>query len=394
MDFKTIDYEAIEKIIVNIKKIVEVGVNTVSDDLIESLDEGIRKINEIIFFNEKVVGFFLDKLDCHTYLDDVSKWTELIENIISEQKKLSGTDYKFRRLMDFIKYVPHEDKRKYMIDAFMNCAESRRINIAGMANQFHNLYGYLDIENNNYELIEMRIDGLEKHYDDYLFLYEKLADERSKGTLFEILMCWIDFNVDHIVKMKDHLYDDYFDKDIIRCDENEVVVECGGYVGDTVLSYVDNYKYYRKIYVYEVVPRLCEIIKENCIHLNNLEIKNLAVGDENGVMYIDNPDSEGSITQIKKEGKAAINVVKVDDDINEKISFLIMDIEGAEQGALRGCRKHIKEDKPKMAICVYHNYDDLAEIPRMMLEMNPEYRLYLRANGRTWLPSEFVIFAV
>ena len=67
----------------NIKKIVEVGVNTVSDDLIDSLDEGIRKINEIIFFNEKVVGFFLDKLDCHTYLDDVSKWTELIENIIN-----------------------------------------------------------------------------------------------------------------------------------------------------------------------------------------------------------------------------------------------------------------------------------------------------------------------
>ena len=89
-----------------------------------------------------------------------------------------------------------------------------------------------------------------------------------------------------------------------------------------------------------------------------------------------------------------IEVVSLDDDLMEKVTLIKMDIEGAEQAALSGCRRHIKEEMPKLLISVYHNNEDIWKIPRMVEEMNSNYRFYLRSNGRQWGPAEIVFFAL
>ena len=40
--------------------------------------------------------------------------------------------------------------------------------------------------------------------------------------------------------------------------------------------------------------------------------------------------------------------------VKEKISFIKMNIEGAEVDTISGGKNHIENDTPKMAICVYH----------------------------------------
>ena len=55
-----------------------------------------------------------------------------------------------------------------------------------------------------------------------------------------------------------------------------------------------------------------------------------------------------------------------------------MDIEGAEKEALLGAEKITREQKPKLAISIYHKNEDIWEIPSLILEMNPEYRFYIR----------------
>ena len=87
-------------------------------------------------------------------------------------------------------------------------------------------------------------------------------------------------------------------------------------------------------------------------------------------------------------------MVALDDDIDEKITLLKMDIEGAEQAALSGSIRHIQEEKPKLLISVYHNNEDIWKIPRMIIDMVPEYQLYLRSNGGQWGPSEIILFAI
>ena len=71
-----------------------------------------------------------------------------------------------------------------------------------------------------------------------------------------------------------------------------------------------------------------------------------------------------------------------------------MDIEGAEEKALLGCQKQIIKNKPKLLISVYHNHEDLWKIPRMISNMNPNYKFYLRYYGNNIFPTEIVLIAV
>lgn len=69
----------------------------------------------------------------------------------------------------------------------------------------------------------------------------------------------------------------------------------------------------------------------------------------------------------------------IDDyDYEKKISFIKLDIEGAEREALAGAKETIKRYHPVLAICAYHLQDDLLVLPRLILKMGCNYKLYLR----------------
>ncbi|MCM1303087.1 MAG: FkbM family methyltransferase [Lachnospiraceae bacterium] len=69
-----------------------------------------------------------------------------------------------------------------------------------------------------------------------------------------------------------------------------------------------------------------------------------------------------------------------------------MDIEGAEMEALTGACKTIQKNRPKLAICIYHKYEDLYRIPMYVKSLVPEYRIYIRHYSDT--PSETVMYAI
>ena len=95
----------------------------------------------------------------------------------------------------------------------------------------------------------------------------------------------------------------------------------------------------------------------------------------------------------EKEGEYVIDVVALDEIVYDKRpTFIKMDIEGAEQEALRGCERILKEFKTKLAVCVYHKPEDLFEIPIFIKKANLKYQLFLRqyANSRT----ETVLYAL
>ena len=81
-------------------------------------------------------------------------------------------------------------------------------------------------------------------------------------------------------------------------------------------------------------------------------------------------------------------------DINEPVTLIKMDIEGAEQSALKGCLRHIEEDQPKLALSVYHNFEDIWKLAKMVDETTPGYRFYLRYHGGNLWPSEISLLAL
>jgi len=77
---------------------------------------------------------------------------------------------------------------------------------------------------------------------------------------------------------------------------------------------------------------------------------------------------------------------------NDKVSFIKMDIEGSELKALWGAEEIIRNQKPKLAVCVYHRPEHLWEIPLYLKSLVPEYRIFLRHH--TKLEYETVCYAV
>lgn len=94
------------------------------------------------------------------------------------------------------------------------------------------------------------------------------------------------------------------------------------------------------------------------------------------------------------EGECIINTVSIDEcvDKSEKITFIKMDVEGAELESLKGACETIKRDKPKLAICIYHKPEDMYTLPLYIKSLVPEYKFYLRSYSNA--DHEMVLYAV
>jgi FkbM family methyltransferase len=74
------------------------------------------------------------------------------------------------------------------------------------------------------------------------------------------------------------------------------------------------------------------------------------------------------------------------------LTFLKLDIEGAELEAIEGARKVIARDRPVIAVCVYHRQNHLWQIPLLIQSIVGGYDYYLRPyNEEGW---DLVCYAV
>ncbi len=75
------------------------------------------------------------------------------------------------------------------------------------------------------------------------------------------------------------------------------------------------------------------------------------------------------------------------------VHLLKLDIEGAEAPALRGARRLIQRGRPVLAVSLYHNPQDLWELPELLFELCGEgYRFHIRQHG--FNSFESVLYAV
>lgn len=85
-------------------------------------------------------------------------------------------------------------------------------------------------------------------------------------------------------------------------------------------------------------------------------------------------------------------MVCLDDFLQEKVTFIKMDIEGAEMDALKGAEQTIRKYKPKLAISIYHEENDFWEIPLLIKSFVPEYQFYVRHHSDNC--SETILYAI
>ena len=239
--------------------------------------------------------------------------------------------------------------------------------------------------------------ALSSHGADFRWLFDRLGDEQSRRVLTAVVRSWRFYETEPLKQVLDQTYDDYFDLSLLHCDANEVVADLGAFIGDTFLSYVKNYSSmsYRRYYCYEITRDSFDALTKVTAAYPRVVLCRKGAGDGPGVMALDvGADASANTLTTSENTAETVEIVALDDDISEPLTLIKMDIEGAEQSALRGCARHIREDRPKLALSVYHNFEDLWKLPRMIDELAPGYRFYLRYHGGNLWPSEITLLAL
>ncbi len=308
---------------------------------------------------------------------------------------MNTIDYNFRELITQIKEKTIEEIFNDIKNNYLNISPTIQNSIEDFFGKF-NYWGKLKRSENIFDELHNRALSLKNHINDYIWLYDNLNDYRSKRVLYAILNNWYKFDFKNLEICRETNNSHYFDLDLIKCDKNEIFVDIGSYTGDTIIDYFNNYgsNNYKKIYCYEITKKIYTMLENNLKYYKNIILRNKAVSDKNETLFLKENKCDNSANCLSEMGNQIIEAVTLDSDIKEKISLLKMDIEGYEFKALNGSINHIKNDKPKLLISVYHNHEDIWKIPLFIKKINPNYNLYLRYYGNNIFPTEIVLIAI
>lgn len=236
----------------------------------------------------------------------------------------------------------------------------------------------------------------------YLDLFSKLEDSESKEILARILLFRVTFEMDLNQGIRS-TYPDYLDEDIISLKEDEVIIDLGGYVGDTLFDFMEYFQdrdFKGEYYLFEPIKELCQeaSLLTSC---PNVHYCDLCAGEENNVVIAEDSNLFGEYSSVNKMVKAdrsnklenTMPMVRLDDFMEgKKISYIKMDIEGAEKDAINGARELIKRNTPKLAVCLYHKYEDIRELFSLVDSLG-NYKYYIRAQ-RNSVVTEYVMYAI
>lgn len=248
-------------------------------------------------------------------------------------------------------------------------------------------------------------------YDNYEKIREiekELYDDTSKKVYREVVKRRIIGATGEFNDLKTGTDPQYIFRHMYEKVCDEVIIDCGGYIGDSVekfvLSFGNNVK---KIYSFECFQDNIVKIKEKGKELKEngwrgeLVVAPYAVSDKNDTIIFNDigkpeggylPDSR--LTVQYNEKLAPINTIEVEtktiDDYlpeNERVTLIKMDIEGAEYDALKGAEKTIKKCKPRLAISIYHNPSDYWRIYELIHSFSDEYQFAVRHHQNNHLDT-------
>jgi FkbM family methyltransferase len=216
----------------------------------------------------------------------------------------------------------------------------------------------------------------ETNKDKFLWIYNLLKDEKSK----EIFTTLIEYRLTaNISLMADFSYipnEQYFPAFLKL--EKDVFADVGGFDGQTSLEFIKRCPDYQAVYLFEPSQSNINLAEKNLNGFSNIFFIDKGLSNHSAELKFDESSYSPSKRGVSETGTVLIQVDTLDNLVEEEITFIKVDIEGAESLALEGAKKHILNDHPKIAIAVYHKSDDFWQIPAQILAIRNDYDLHLR----------------
>ncbi|NLK73097.1 MAG: FkbM family methyltransferase [Clostridiales bacterium] len=216
-----------------------------------------------------------------------------------------------------------------------------------------------------------------------------LSDEKSKEVFTSVFCNKISRKKS--ISSYEELFSEgeYFKTGIFTLSETESFVDAGAFIGDTIDDFIKvTNANFKDIYSFELDSGNYKKLMENVNALDanvkdRIHLYNYGVWAENTEMWCAYEGDADGCSIVNDQRGERCTLISLDDLLSEKeITIIKMDIEGAENKALEGTKKIIENQKPKLAICVYHRPEDLWEIPLKIKELHNDYRIFLRHHSK------------
>jgi FkbM family methyltransferase len=222
-------------------------------------------------------------------------------------------------------------------------------------------------------------DDLWRNRGRYEGLSAQLADQRSRDVLNAVLS----FRQTLDAAMLRPVLDDddlYAPKRLIEFSGREIYVDGGSYDGDTIRTFMARANNrFDAVYAFEPDPVTYDILKSNFAGEPRVKPIHAGLHRKKGILRFRDDGSRGAI--FAGDGAIEMPVTTLDDVLGDsKVTYIKMNIEGAEIDALYGGERLIRRERPKLALSVYHRPSDLWRIPEIVRSFDPGYRLYLRQH--------------
>jgi len=220
---------------------------------------------------------------------------------------------------------------------------------------------------------------LQAHAAQLQMVYDNLADARSREVFADILNYKLSGKLKYLQNSTSQRQDDL--RTLLNFDENEVYVDLGAYDGDTIREFLQLTRgAYSKIFALE--PDKKNFIKLQRFiaqeQLPNVELLNSGIwckpGEHNFFQR------GGRMSSLSEQGKVSVKVDSLDNILGKSaVSYIKMDVEGAEEEALIGGSEHLAKYMPKLFVAGYHRDDDLWKLPQLLWNIAP-YKIFLRRH--------------
>ncbi len=221
-------------------------------------------------------------------------------------------------------------------------------------------------------------------------VYEMLADEQSKKCFSGVLNFMISGKISYLQNCTTDR-DEVF-RNIIKLGDGESYADLGAYNGDTVEEFLQlTGGKFRHITALEPDKKNYRKLFAKFGDRENIELLQNGIWNEATELIF---DGRGGRNSSYGDDGYTVRTESIDRLFaTEEVTYIKMDVEGAETEALNGGKNVLAHKAPKLAVSAYHHTEDIIKLPLLIKSLNPSYAVYLRHHP--YIPAfETNIYAV
>jgi FkbM family methyltransferase len=304
-----------------------------------------------------------------------------VEAIADDDAKLQGGEIAGARIVPFAALETLDRSLPIVIASHRTLKATERLHALGFANvaPFVLLQLLAPEKFPPHVFHESWLEDLIAHRTHYFELADRLADDFSREVLDRVVGYRL--TCDPLVLAPIVEWELYGPRHLLSYGEREIYVDGGSFDGDSVRLFIDRVGgRFERILAFEPDPGTYARLAANFRADRRIEPFQKGLYSRTATLRFDGEGSRASGITDAADG-IEVPVTSIDEMLGEnRVSYIKMNIEGAEQEALKGAARAIRRCRPKLAISAYHRAADLWQIPALVRAIEPHYRLYFRQH--------------